>query len=234
MRYLTGCTNESIQDYALLFSDELGILIQPGNSYHLKIQEFGAWAADNGCFAAKWNEKAWWAWLVNVAALAAIGDDFTCEITGEVHHTDLRETCLFAVAPDIVGKAAETLEKSSPWLERIRGLGLPVAFVAQDGAELDPEALIPWGKFDVLFIGGSTEFKVDPARGGLLAALARARGIEVHMGRVNSAKRLALADSFGCSSADGTFIGFAPERNVDRMAGWFDKLQPFTRRKKAA
>jgi hypothetical protein len=226
IRYLTGCTNEDAEDYAASWSGELGLLIQPDNSYHLKIDRFEAWAADNGCFASKWDETKWWGWLRDVAAHAAKGADLTCEITGETFHEDLLATCLFAVAPDVVGDAEATLKKSRPWLSKIRDLGLPVAFVAQDGSEDLDANLIPWGEFDVLFLGGSTEFKLDPDRAGKVTREAVRRGIPVHMGRVNSAKRLKLAEAWGCETADGTFIGFGPERNVYLMAGWFDKLNP--------
>jgi hypothetical protein len=46
-----------------------------------------------------------------------------------------------------------------PVLPKIRALGVPAALVAQDGLE-DMIDKIPWDSFDVLFIGGSTAFKL--------------------------------------------------------------------------
>lgn len=44
-------------------------------------------------------------------------------------------------------------------LPKIRALGVPAALVAQDGLE-DMVDRVPWDEFDVLFIGGSTAFKL--------------------------------------------------------------------------
>jgi hypothetical protein len=67
-------------------------------------------------------------------------------------------------------------------------------------------------------IGGSTSWKLGPAAASL-AAQARRLGKWVHMGRVNSLKRLRYAASIGCDSADGTYLAFGPERNLSRLLG---------------
>jgi hypothetical protein len=46
----------------------------------------------------------------------------------------------------------------------------------------------------------------------------------VHCGRVNSWKRLAYAESIGCTSADGTYLTFGPEINLPKLLGWHDRL----------
>jgi hypothetical protein len=125
--------------------------------------------------------------------------------------------CLFAVAPDVVGNASATIARSAPFVGKIRAwFGLPVAFVAQDGLErLD----VPWTWFDVLFIGGSTSWKLGPAARGLTAE-AKKHGKRVHMGRVNSLRRLMYADAIGCDSADGTYLSYGPDVNLPRLLGW--------------
>ena len=55
---------------------------------------------------------------------------------------------------------------------------------------------------------------------GALITEAKARGKWAHMGRVNSLRKLRAAASMGCDSADGTFIAYAPEQNVARIAVW--------------
>src|SRR6516225_10366818 len=81
------------------------------------------------------------------------------------------------------------------------------AFVAQNGQERLP---VPWDEFSVLFIGGDDEWKLgEPERD--LAAEARLRGKRIHMGRVNSLKRMRYARAIGCDSADGTFIRYGPD-----------------------
>ena len=158
------------------------------------------WCADNGCFGTAYvGDDAWWAWLVQHPG---------------------RDLCRFAVAPDVVGDAAATLERSAPWLPRIRALGIPAAFVAQDGQENLP---VPWDTFDVLFIGGSTNWKLG-AEVRRLVIEAKAHGKPVHMGRVNSARRLRYAAHIGCDSADGTYLIFAPAMNLPRLLGWLTDL----------
>ncbi len=184
------------------------------------------WCADNGAFGKGFpGEDAWFSWL-----------------RGRAEHAD---TCLFAVAPDVVGDAAATLERSLPWLPRIRTLGYKAAFVGQNGAAL---ASVPWGELDVLFLGGSleclscayvwpsdrkperrqkcphcqrlmTEWKLG-AVARALAREAKARGKWLHMGRVSSQKRYAYARAIGCDSCDGTYLTFGPRVNLPDVLAW--------------
>lgn len=162
----------------------------------------GTWSADNGCFSDRWDQAKWWKFLVDNA-----------------HRAD---TCLFAVAPDVVGDALATHERSEPWLQRIRDLGYPVAYVAQDGLEdleLPYDGTDWWDSFDVLFIGGTTEWKLG-RHARRIVAQAKARGKWVHMGRVNSERRYRYAHGIGCDSADGTFLTFGPDTNLPRLLSW--------------
>lgn len=165
------------------------------------------WCADNGCYSDKWDEAKWWKFLVDNAHDAA--------------------TCLFTVAPDVVGDALATTIKSRPWLPKIRALGFPVAYVLQDGIEtlrgrtVDGGLTFPvaWDSFDVLFIGGSTEFKLGKIARDIVAE-AKSRGKWVHMGRVNSERRWMYADAIGCDSVDGTYLTFGPDVNLPKVLGW--------------
>lgn len=132
-----------------------------------------------------------------------------------------RGRCLFATAPDVLGDAAATLERSAPFVYKIRAwFGLPVALVAQDGLErLD----VPWSWFDVLFLGGSTGWKLGPLAADLTAEAHR-RGKLVHMGRVNTLQRLRYAAHIGCDSADGTTLTRAPDKNLAQMLRWLDEI----------
>lgn len=160
------------------------------------------WAADNGRYGKGWpGTDRWLRWLAE--------------------HQDRADTCLFAVSPDVPMDAAATLKESTPWLERIRDLGYPAAFAAQDGAE---GTCLPWDEFDVLFLAGSTEWKLGQAARGLTDE-ALARDKQVHMGRVNSARRYSYARSIGCQSADGTFLAFAPDTNLARCLRWASEAQ---------
>lgn len=157
------------------------------------------WCADNGCFGKGYpGDQAWWAWLQRAVARSG------------------PELCAFAVAPDVVADAVATLARSAPWLPQIRSLGVPAALVGQDGLEdLD----VPWDDFDVLFLGGTTAWKLSPAARELTRQ-ARDLGKPVHCGRVNSARRLAYANRIGCETADGTFVAFGPDKNLRLLLSW--------------
>ncbi|MFC5005399.1 hypothetical protein ACFPIJ_47155 [Dactylosporangium cerinum] len=131
-----------------------------------------------------------------------------------------RERCAFATAPDVPGDAAATWTRSRPVLHPIRDLGYPAALVAQDGLE---HANVDWPAFDALFIGGTTPWKLGVAAANLAAA-ARAHGLWVHMGRVNSLKRLRYAASIGCHSVDGTYLAYGPDRHLPTLLHWLEQV----------
>ncbi len=172
----------------------MGLLQTPGAAYRL--DGVAVWAMDNGCFTGKYpGDDAYLALLDKYAA-----------------H---RDRCLFVAVPDVVGDAAATLEQFAPMAARISADGWPVALVAQDGMTADdlPDGL-PW-----LFIGGSTEWKLGHDAAVLIAE-AKARGVRVHVGRVNSARRYNLFAGLGCDTADGTYIAFAPDQNIPDVRAW--------------
>lgn len=189
----------------------LGLMLQPGNGYLRQLPRYQRWAADNACFAQgeAFDPETWMRWL-----------------RGLEHQA----TCRFAVAPDVLADAVATIRRSLPWLERIRALGYPAALVGQDGAE---HLELPWAEFDVLFIGGSTRWKLSSEASSVVAR-AREQGKAVHMGRVNSLRRLQAAQLMGCDSVDGTFLAFRarqsgrgdPEvRGVGEVSGWLQELE---------
>jgi hypothetical protein len=158
--YLTGAAPPDARH--LLDSGLIGLIATPKQT-GTGLSAGWIWAADNGCFNAKTyvGDLRWFSWLADNAPHAS--------------------RCLFATAPDVVGDHAATLARSLPWLPRIRSLGYPAAFVAQNGATVDN---VPWDAFDVLFIGGDTEWKLGPDAQSLTFH-AKGVGKRVHMGRVN-------------------------------------------------
>lgn len=184
----------------------LGCIITPAQGN--RVPDGCSMAGDNGKFGKGWpGVGAWSAWLAGEVDTYGVG------------------RFAFAVAPDVPFDAAVTLAESTPWLEKIRALGIPAAYAAQNGSE---NGLIPWDdlfvaskldRSDVLFLGGSTEWKLGPAARSLTAE-ARTRGLRVHMGRVNSLRRLRYARSIGCHSADGTYLAFGPDVNLPKLLGW--------------
>lgn len=155
------------------------------------------WAADNGCYGKGYpGDSAWFSWLERNVSDAP--------------------SCLFAVAPDVVADARATWARSEPWLSRIRSLGYPAAIVAQDGLEEMP---IDWPRFDVLFVGGSTSWKLG-ADARRIVSQAKEAGKRVHMGRVNSQRRFRYALALGCDSVDGTYLTYGPDRLLPDVLAW--------------
>lgn len=162
----------------------------------------GPWAADNGRFnkPSAYTDEKYLRFLAR--------------------HAWAADRCLFATAPDVMGDAAATLDLSWPLFRVVRDAGYPVALVAQDGLE---DLAVPWAAFDALFIGGTTAWKMSQGAEALCRE-AKRRGKWVHMGRVNSYRRLRIADDFGCDSADGTCLKYAPTENEGRILRWLEKL----------
>lgn len=178
----------------------LGAIIGPIHGYKLRPE----WdvIADNGCFSNKWKEDTWYQWISNFNEKG-------------VHPR-------FVVCPDVVDLSGEnethpeTLDLWNYWAPKIRKLGHSPAFVLQRGAKYNN---LP-SDAEYLFIGGDTEFKLGKDVEKICEVFSDK--LWIHMGRVNSKKRLNLAKSWGCKSADGTFLSFAPKNNVPRLIKWFE------------
>jgi len=97
---------------------------------------------------------------------------------------------------------------------------VPAAFAAQDGSEA---GLVPWDDIEGGKLAGSTDWKVGPAA-QQLAQEALQRGLRVHMGRVNSRRRLRIAEAFGCATCDGTYLTYGPDLNLPRLLAWLAEV----------
>lgn len=203
--YLSGATN--LRDAQVCRQHDIGHMASYPSSRFSSLGRFPVWAADNGCF----NQ----------------GDAFDLDsfLTWLDRHAAFVPTCLFAVAPDVVADAEATLRRSGPAFGKIRALGYPVAFVAQDGLERDElRERIPWQAFDCLFIGGTTEWKLSQHAMSLVQE-AKRRGKRVHMGRVNSGRRLTTAIVWGCDSADGTMLTWRTDVYLPRLVRQLGSLR---------
>jgi hypothetical protein len=179
---------------ARLADPRFGLLFVPGAWNDAETLPALPWAADNGAFV-RFDAERFVAMLKRLRARA--------------------RGCLFVVAPDVVGDAAQTLALFTDWTPRIRAYGFPVALAAQDGLT---SAAVPWADLDALFVGGTTAFKLSPAMRAL-AHEAKARGKWLHMGRVNTRRRFRYALALGCDSIDGS-----------RFSRWADTALPLAQR----
>jgi hypothetical protein len=165
------------------------------------------WAADNGCFIGL-DERAFLTMLRTIEALP-LG----------------LSRPLWVVVPDVVADARATAERWAYWSNSVRasvGGWQRCAFVAQDGAE---SLRLPWDKFGCLFIGGSTEWKESDAAATLIVK-AKALGKHVHVGRVNTERRVRLFDGLGIDTIDGTQFSRFPDTYIPR---WAERLRPSLR-----
>lgn len=199
MLYLSGVVPQAM---ATVLRPDLGIMAQPRSGTNLshRLLRSRPWAADNGCFAARWNVEQWLLWLERLQ--------------------DWQATCRFAVAPDVLGDAQATVLRATAYLDRMHALGYPVAFVTQDGCR---SSLVPWDEIAYLFIGGTTAWKFSPPS-LLLVREAQERGVPVHMGRVNTWRRLRACQASGVDSVDGTGLAFGPDVNLPQLCGWLDEV----------
>lgn len=136
-------------------------------------------ALDNGKFACwssgkEWDENGYREMLEIVAGRA--------------------QSPLWALVPDSVADAKETLRQWKLWLPVLKGYGWNVAFAVQDGMTKDD---VP-SDADVVFVGGSTEWKWKTVH----------RWCDdfprVHVGRVNTNGKLWECHESGAESCDGT------------------------------
>jgi hypothetical protein len=155
------------------------------------------WAMDNGAFSG-----------FDAGAFVRMLEEFA-RVPG----------CLFCTAPDVVGDAASTLKLWPFWARLIRGLGFPPALVAQDGLAADR---VPWDHLGALFIGGTTAYKTSPDVAALVA-YAKARGIWVHVGRLNGRIRYRFARTIGADSFDGTGFSRWSDKRIPKIQQW-DRL----------
>ena len=198
----------------------LGRLVQPRHYSRLDVMlaDGGPWAADNDCFQGL-DPSAYFDMLdaLQAARIRHAGGDRRAEAW--------TDPCLFVTVPDVVADAHATVRGWMRWSEGLRRRGLPIAFVLQDGCE---SGLIPpWWALDAVFICGSTEWKLGPQAKWIVGE-ARARGKWVHMGRVNSEKRLRYAHAIGCDSVDGTKYVRWRDHYLDEALGLLEQIDAET------
>jgi len=101
---------------------------------------------------------------------------------------------LWVCVPDVVGDFKKTMKYWYLYKDRVQKYKYKLAFVCQDGCS--PKD-VPKEAF-CCFIGGTTSWKLNNAH--------RFKGIreKLHIGRVNTIKRLSWAISIGADSVDGS------------------------------
>lgn len=197
MLVLVSGSTKTMKRLAASKQRNLGVLLTPsnGNSVESVLALGLPWACDNGAF------KGFDAGKFRV---------FLAKIKNA-------PGCLWVACPDVVGDAKITINRFAEWSSEVKASGHPVAFVLQDGQE---DLEIP--EADAYFIGGSTEFKLSEAAHELVL---RVRPKWVHMGRVNSKKRMTLAYQSSVDSVDGSGMSMFGDAHIQKFCEHSAKVQ---------
>jgi hypothetical protein len=163
-----------------------GLLVSRAGAW--RREGFVQWAADNGAWSdyqahRDFDEDAYERFLTWVEAQEALPD--------------------WLVLPDVVAGGTASLALSTRYLNRCQAVAPLVLIAVQDGMEEADVAPLVSSRVG-LFLGGSTEWKLaNMIRWGRFCA---ARRCYYHIARVNTFKRMALAQAAGAASVDGSSV----------------------------
>lgn len=173
------------------FPGRVGWLIGPRALPKTKLRSWMPFALDNDAFTAwvsgkPWDEAAWRQMLLAVSA------------------SGLKPR--WVLVPDVVADRVATLEKWKVFAPVAAEYRWPLAMAVQDGMMPNDVPI----EADVIFIGGTTEWKWRSLPMWVGA------GRRIHVGRVNELERLFICERFGVESVDGT--GWFRETSEGRQA----------------
>ena len=112
----------------------------------------------------------------------------------------LGEGADWIVIPDIVAGGYASLDFSLAWLDRLSGCQ-SLLLAVQDGMTLEMIRPLLSDRIGI-FVGGSTDWKLATAVEW--GRLAHEVGCYMHIGRVNTVRRIRLCEAAGADSFDGT------------------------------
>jgi hypothetical protein len=200
---VSGCT-ETVREWHAKRPDRIGALLTPhtGNEPPPEPME---WAADNACFGGL-DAPAFLRFLARLVESPRKPSWVCC--------------------PDVVADMGATLDLYDRWAPCMRSLGLPVALVLQDGAErLKWRGRFPWmfaSEIAAVFVGGSTQWK-ESEHAEMLAKQAKDSGLLVHVGRVNTERRIHRIAKWGCvDTFDGSGWSRWGSKRIPLAVKWID------------
>lgn len=224
MIYFANPSTEQARD--AMRTGRLGCIATPAQGY--KMMAGVTWMGDSGCFGKgypgddgylRWLEAQlpWQRWCVFVTAPDVVGDP-AATLTRSLPMVEPITAMGYRVAL-VAQNGMEHLEV--PW-DRFGALFLggtphcrrcgydhPVAGSGKRGGRSNEPQPCPHCNRLM------SEWKLGPGA-RQLAAAAKARGLWLHVGRVNSLRRLMSISSMGADSGDGTWVAAGPALNVPR------------------
>ncbi len=108
----------------------------------------------------------------------------------------------FIVCPDIVAGGKRSLDFSMEWAEDKLKTAPNLALVLQDG--MTPDILLEYGleRFNILFVGGTVEWKWKTFVGW--KEFCKSFKKQCHVGQCGTLRRLELCEQIGIDSIDST------------------------------
>jgi hypothetical protein len=204
MKILVSGATATVRQLSRQFPDHLGVLHTPQNGNRLCSLPL-PWAADNAAFSRP-DDNKFWRLCANSWGM-------------ENYHPPL-----WVAVPDVVGDHKQTrllfYMWRGFWLHEIGRIPFPLAFVLQNGCIADE---IPWDDIAAVFIGGDNDFKLRQSAG--LIDAAKERGKLVHIGRVNTHRRLRYAYDLGADTVDGTSYSMFSETHLPSALRFVAGLQ---------
>lgn len=171
------------RNLAALRDSGFGILLTPGK--HANPPEWcSLFAIDNNMWACRDCPQLW--------------DDQAFRDLCVAHGSSAH----FVVVPDIVAGGKKSLEFSVSWLPYCMHFWRPLLAVQDGMDERDVGAVLERHPSLGIFVGGTTEWKERTMYGWGMVAHAFRRYL--HVGRVNTARRIRLCAEAGADSFDGT------------------------------
>ena len=193
MKILVSGATATVRQLSRHYADHLGVLHTPQNGNRLCSLPL-PWACDNSAFSNPDVDK-FWRLCINSWAM-------------DRHHPPL-----WVAVPDVVGDHKATLASfgwwRAYWLEEIGRIPFPLAFVLQNGCTVDE---VPWDEIAAVFVGGDNEFKLRQS--APLIDAAKSRDKLIHIGRVNTHRRLRYAFDLGADTVDGTNYSMFSETHL--------------------
>lgn len=204
MRILVSGATATVRRLADQYRDHLGVLMTPQNGNRLCSLPL-PWAADNAAFSNPDDAKF-------------------SRLCVESWGLDRYHPPMWVAVPDVVGDHAATLRLFTWWCDEWRSeygcIPFPLAFVLQDGCHT---AEVPWDEIAAVFVGGSTAFKLRESEA--LVRAAKDCGKLVHVGRVNTLRRLRFAYDLGADTVDGTAFSMFPDTYIERGVRYLQRLE---------
>jgi hypothetical protein len=204
VRILVSGATATVRRLADQYREYIGVLMTPQNGNRLCSLPL-PWAADNAAFSAPDDDKFW-------------------RLCIDSWNMDRHHPPMWVAVPDVVADHRATRRLFSDWTSHWRyeigRIPFPLAFVLQDGCR---PSEVPWDEIAAVFVGGSTDFKLRESE-SLVRAAKQNRKL-VHVGRVNTLRRLRFAHDLGADTVDGTAFSMFPDTYIERGVKFLRRLE---------